>query len=70
MENRLKRQIGSAQMVLETGEHPESLKVKVCSPAGTTIEGVKALEEHAFGSAVMDAVSAAWRRTLELAEKK
>ena len=62
--------LGSAQMVLETGEHPESLKVKVCSPAGTTIEGVKALEEHAFGSAVMDAVSAAWRRTLELAEKK
>ena len=62
--------LGSAQMVLETGEHPESLKVKVCSPAGTTIEGVKALEEHAFGSAVMDAVSAAWRRTLELAEEK
>lgn len=60
---------GAAQMVLETGEDPEQLKVKVCSPAGTTIEGVKALEDRAFGSAVMEAVSAAYRRTLELAGK-
>lgn len=61
--------VGAAAMVLETGENPEVLKVKVCSPAGTTIEGVKALEDRAFDSAVMEAVSAAYRRTLELADK-
>lgn len=57
---------GAAHMVLETGENPELLKVKVCSPAGTTVEGVKALEDHAFSGTVMEAVSAAYRRTLEL----
>lgn len=60
---------GAASMVLETGEDPETLKVKVCSPAGTTIEGVKALEDKAFVGNMMEAVSAAYRRTLELADK-
>ncbi|WP_304425612.1 pyrroline-5-carboxylate reductase [uncultured Adlercreutzia sp.] len=49
---------GSAQLVLQTGRHPGDLKDMVCSPAGTTIEGVRALEEGAFRASVMNAVSA------------
>lgn len=49
---------GSAQLVLETGRHPGDLKDMVCSPAGTTIEGVRALEEGAFRASVMNAISA------------
>lgn len=57
---------GSAQMLLETGEHPGKLKDAVCSPAGSTIEGVKALEEGAFRASAMNAVKSAYKRTLEL----
>lgn len=48
--------MGSAKMVLETGKHPAELKDMVCSPAGTTIEAVKVLEEKGFRAAVMDAM--------------
>ncbi len=48
--------LGSAKMVLETGKHPAELKDMVCSPAGTTIAAVKALEEKGFRGAVMDAM--------------
>ena len=58
--------IGSATMLVQTGEHPGKLKDAVCSPAGSTIEGVKALEEGAFRASVMNAVKAAYKRTLEL----
>ena len=50
--------LGSAKMVLETGKHPAELKDMVCSPAGTTIEAVAALERGGFRSAVIDAMRA------------
>lgn len=50
--------LGSAKMVLDTGKHPAELKDMVCSPAGTTIEAVRVLEEKGFRSAVMEAMKA------------
>ncbi len=50
--------LGSAKMVLDTGIHPGALKDAVCSPAGTTIEAVVALERGGLRAAVLDAVEA------------
>ncbi len=50
--------LGAAKMVLETEKHPGELKDMVCSPAGTTIEAVKILEEAGFRSAIIDAMAA------------
>lgn len=57
--------LGAAEMLLEYG-HPADLKDAVCSPGGTTIAGVHALEKAGFRNAAMDAVTAAYKRTLEL----
>ncbi len=57
---------GSARLVLETGRHPGDLKDMVCSPGGTTIEGVKALEEGGLRAAVMNAVEACVRKSTQL----
>ena len=58
--------LGSAKLVMESGKHPGALKDAVCSPGGTTIQGVRTLEEAGFRGAVMDAVIAAYEKTLEL----
>lgn len=51
--------LGSAELILRSGEHPWALIDAVCSPGGTTIEGVAKLEEHGLDTAVMKAVDAA-----------
>ena len=60
--------MGSAKLLLETGKHPGELKDMVCSPAGTTIEGVHALEEKGFRAAVIDAVEATIKKSQSMAE--
>ena len=58
--------LGSAQMVLQTGQHPGALKDMVTSPGGTTIAALHSLEKNAFRGAVMDAVQVATLRAREL----
>lgn len=58
--------LGSARLVLESGTHPEALKDAVCSPGGSTIAGVRALEAAGFRSAAMEAVLAAYEKTKKL----
>ena len=61
--------LGSARMVLESGSHPGALKDAVCSPGGSTIQGVRLLEERAFRGAVTDAVLAAFDKTKEMGKR-
>ena len=58
---------GSGRLLAETGLHPAVLKDQVCSPGGTTIEGVRQLEKAAFRSAVIEAVAAAAEKAGKLA---
>lgn len=57
---------GSAKLVLESGKHPGELKDMVCSPGGTTIQGVRVLEEKGMRGAVMDALQAVVEQTRKL----
>lgn len=59
---------GAAELLLTSSKHPAQLKDEVCSPGGTTIAGVHALEENGFRGNVMGAIEASYRRTKELAE--
>lgn len=58
--------VGSAKLQQSSGTHPSLLKDAVCSPGGTTIQGVRKLEENGFRAAVMGAVIAAYDKTLAL----
>ena len=57
---------GTALLLSESGKHPARVKDEVCSPAGSTIEGVTALENGGFRALTIDAVTAAYERTKEL----
>jgi len=60
--------IGTSKMLLQTGMHPGQMKDSICSPGGSTIAGVAALEGGAFRATAMDAVLAAYDRTKELGQ--
>lgn len=59
---------GSAQMILETGKHPAVLKDEVTSPAGTTIEAIRTLENGNFRGTIINAVNACVRKSKEISE--
>jgi len=61
--------LGACKMALESGTHTAQLKDNVCSPGGSTIEGVKALEEGGLRAAAMNAVRAAYDKTILLGKK-
>ena len=60
---------GTAALALQTGQHPGAMKDAVCSPGGSTIQGVRALEAAGFRGAAFEAVVAAYEKTLELGRK-
>jgi len=62
--------LGTAQMVLDLGEHPMVLKDRVCSPGGTTIEAVCTLEEQGFRNAVITAISDCVEKSMEMEKRK
>lgn len=61
--------LGAAKMVLESGKHPGELKDSVCSPGGTTIAAVAALEENGFRNAIMKATDACFARGEQLSKE-
>ncbi len=61
---------GAAQLLLASGKEPTDLKNAVCSPGGSTLAGVKHLEENGFGKITADAICAAYKRNIELGKIK
>lgn len=61
--------LGSALMVLQSGEHPASLKDAVCSPGGTTIDAVVELESKGFRASIMDAMHVCAEKSRKMAKK-
>ena len=59
---------GSTRLVMETGKHPGELKDMVVSPGGTTAEGLQALERAGVPAAVVDAVNAAYLKSVKLGQ--
>ena len=58
--------LGTARLLLDSGRHPGALKDEVCSPGGTTIQGVRALERGGLRAAAFEAVVAAYEKTVQL----
>jgi len=61
--------MGSAKLLMESGKDPDTLKQNVCSPGGSTIEGVKSLDADNLGDIVAKAVGASFKRNVELGKK-
>ncbi|MGW8381119.1 pyrroline-5-carboxylate reductase [Streptomyces sp. ODS28] len=62
--------VGAATMLRDSGDHPVTLRENVTSPAGTTINGIRELENHRVRAAVIDAIEAARDRSRQLAGGK
>ena len=60
--------LGTAQLLMQSGEHPGVLKDAVCSPGGSTIQGVRALEDGGLRGTVMEAVIAAYEKSKEFSK--
>lgn len=61
--------MGAARLALESGRHPGALKDMVCSPGGATIQGIRALEGRGFRAAAMEAVIAAYEKTVQMGKR-
>ena len=68
MEYAAQMMVGTAKLYLESGKHPGALKDEVCSPGGSTIQGVRVLEQRGFRSAAFEAVIAACEKTKALGD--